>query len=404
MDRSLAVTEPVEVTHLKLGTVGMDERARQSFRLFLLGPGEGRAVLVDDPDQAEAWLIDLDSLEGERMYADRQTTHPGVPCIVIALGQQPVDVDTLFVQKPAQSENMLSAIDRTRLLLCTRSIAGVWPIGAPTATPRAVVEPAPPARPAPKITRRQDERAFANVLSQREDIDPGDPARVAVLHYDPYRYLQGYCRWVCALAMAEGRPLRVLTPWLPLTILPRQHKVWIGANDTQLRAACAIQFDFFAQKSPADVDLASQIECEFSDEEAERLARRAGATTLEAFLWKVALATSKGRIPEEIDLNRPVRLTRWPNFTRVPITPHALRIAALLHRQPHTLFEAARVLDVRQSFVAVFLNAAWTAGLLELLDVGPVAPAEKAPPTEPVVERSEMSTPLKRLLRRLRLI
>jgi len=395
------VTEPVEVTHLKLGTVGMDERARQSFRLFLLGPGEGRAVLADDPDEAEAWLIDLDSQEGERMYATRQTTHPGVPCIVIALGPQPVDVDTLFVQKPAQSENMLAAIDRTRFLLRTRSIAGGWPIGAPTATPRAVVEPTPPAHPAPKITRRQDERALTNVLSQREDIDPDDPARVAALYYDPYRYLQGYYRWVCALAMAEGRPLRVLTPWLPLTILPRQRKVWIDANDTQLRAACAIKFDFFAQKSPADIELSSQIECELSDEEAERLARQDGAMTLEAFLWKVALATSKGRIPEEIDLNRPVRLTRWPNFTRVPITPHALRIAALLHRQPYALLEAARVLDVRQSFVAVFLNAAWTAGLL---DMGPATPAEKAPPTEPVAERSEMSTPLKRLLRRLRLI
>jgi hypothetical protein len=67
-----------------------------------------------------------------------------------------------------------------------------------------------------------------------------------------------------------------------------------------------------------------------------------------------------------LDIDSPVSLKRWPNFTRLLVTPHALRISALLYKQPYTLFEAARILGVRQQYVLVLFCAAHSLGLTEI--------------------------------------
>jgi hypothetical protein len=84
---------------------------------------------------------------------------------------------------------------------------------------------------------------------------------------------------------------------------------------------------------------------------------------MDAFLWKVACWASKGRYPVSIDISHPVYLKSWPNFTRLLITPHALRISALLIRGPRTLGNVAEVLDIKPQYVFVFISAACALGL-----------------------------------------
>lgn len=85
---------------------------------------------------------------------------------------------------------------------------------------------------------------------------------------------------------------------------------------------------------------------------------------IEALLWRLALLTYRGRIPEETDPLAPVYLARWPNVTRLDPVPDSLRIAALWSRMPVDLGRTARTLSVPQKHVFLFYAAALTVGLV----------------------------------------
>jgi hypothetical protein len=79
---------------------------------------------------------------------------------------------------------------------------------------------------------------------------------------------------------------------------------------------------------------------------------------MEAFLWKLALFTYRGYLPEGINVNKPVYLKYWPNLTRLEPTPNAMRIASLLSRQPVALAFIVRILNIPQKHVFNFFSAA----------------------------------------------
>jgi DNA-binding NarL/FixJ family response regulator len=84
--------------------------------------------------------------------------------------------------------------------------------------------------------------------------------------------------------------------------------------------------------------------------------------SLELVLWKLALYTYRGCLPEGIDVNKPVYLKYWPNLTRLEPTPDAMRIASLLSRQPVALAFIVRILNIPQKHVFNFFAAANTIG------------------------------------------
>lgn len=84
---------------------------------------------------------------------------------------------------------------------------------------------------------------------------------------------------------------------------------------------------------------------------------------LDAFLWKLALYTYRGYLPEEVNVLEPVYLRYWPNLTRFMPTPNGMRISALLCRQPAKMANIIRVLNIPQRHVFNFYAAASTLGL-----------------------------------------
>ena len=80
--------------------------------------------------------------------------------------------------------------------------------------------------------------------------------------------------------------------------------------------------------------------------------------TLPSLFWKVALWASRGRLPEGTSLTQPIFLRRWPNFTRLQVTPYAFAIAALWAEQPRSLLDTARHLQIPQRYVFAFYSAA----------------------------------------------
>ncbi len=84
---------------------------------------------------------------------------------------------------------------------------------------------------------------------------------------------------------------------------------------------------------------------------------------LDAFLWKLALYTYRGLLPKGVKVNEPVYLRYWPNLTRFEPTPNAMRISSLWCRQPASLANIVRMLNIPQKHVFCFYAAASTLGL-----------------------------------------
>ncbi len=86
--------------------------------------------------------------------------------------------------------------------------------------------------------------------------------------------------------------------------------------------------------------------------------------SIEYFLWDLALRTARGRIPEGTKLSQAQCLSRWPNFPRLPHTPHGMRIASVWVNKPYSLDDITTKMGVAQEDVFSFYSASLSIGLM----------------------------------------
>jgi len=80
-------------------------------------------------------------------------------------------------------------------------------------------------------------------------------------------------------------------------------------------------------------------------------------------LWKLALFTARGRLPENLSADEPRLLKTVPDFDRLQEIPHARSVAELWQSQRLSAQNIATMLGVPQRFVFSFLVAADAIGL-----------------------------------------
>lgn len=150
--------------------------------------------------------------------------------------------------------------------------------------------------------------------------------------------------------------MQLHSAWKPILILPETRQVWLDADDKQTRVFAGMEqkriFNGDLQLTPAnDMKIrAFKAPEKFQD--------------MDAFLWKLTIWASKGRLPVELNAEQPVYIKHWPNFTRLLMTPDALRIVALLAQGPRSPMDIVNVLSVPANYVFVVLSACWSLGLL----------------------------------------
>ncbi|VAW71130.1 hypothetical protein MNBD_GAMMA12-1277 [hydrothermal vent metagenome] len=84
--------------------------------------------------------------------------------------------------------------------------------------------------------------------------------------------------------------------------------------------------------------------------------------SIEYLLWDLTLRTARGRVPQGIDLTRLYYLKCWPNFPRLPNTPHGMRIASVWVNNPCRLDDIAEKLDIPLADVYTFYSATFAIG------------------------------------------
>jgi hypothetical protein len=333
-----------------VGAIGMDQRQRNALRMLFNAKCANRYVLVEEAS-AEICLLDLDVYGGDELWQSFRQRHPEKPLILVSLQTRTLPNDhTLFVQKPIPVTRLIEAIEQQ----CVR----LEPVL--TDDPYEPFEPAPPVvvpdrPPTPRqLPRKSSAHRAACMMSMSAeqtfvgtapDIDPKDPAQQAKIHYNPDHYLQGYLQQALNLAVRHNRNVTVEGPWPTLDIFLEERRVRVAAEDRHLRPYCTIP------------DATLEPRLHFFDG-AQGQVDEGWDYPLAACFWKLALWASRGRLPEATSLFQPIYLRRWPNFTRLTVTPYALAIAALWTEQPRSLIDTAEHLGIPQRYVFAFYSAA----------------------------------------------
>lgn len=275
---------------------------------------------------------------------------------------------------------------------------------APAATPGATAAPQPetiaPAAPSVETpgslghgVQTDDERDLCGVL---EDL-PAHPVYPLPdkIFFNPENYLIGHLQRAHEQASTTGRPH--LIAGLPRLIGVRIQPASICVTDfrdNQLRPLSMAQLP----QTTARIVSASTL---------SHISNHGTTWTTEDFFWNVAAWAARGRLPDGTDPYQPVRLRAWPNFTKVFMSPHALRIVALWVRTWASPIDIAARLGIPQRYVFSVYASARYAGLVDLKLPQAVsaeratAPAAGTQPAASQPQQQQRPSILSRILRKL---
>jgi hypothetical protein len=384
---------------LGVALLGMDERSCKLVTRFFRGPCEGFAEVVDEVD-ARVDIIDTHFAHSDQLVENSLTRSPQRAIIVLtSKTTDHIDRDNLlYLTKPIKADEMMDAIDwandisQGRIRRKPKPYFDRVKVSAFTPEPSASAKPAEPLSPELKAVATPvavqpektpvafkaaeqeklihldeqhkrakyssatsvDEEDFNDFIGLVAEINVNDVNERYLAAYDPKKYYQGYVQFAYKSSLEKAQILQLSSSsWNPLVILPHSHEVWLDADDDILKKNACVWLDLGTMSiTPIDKEIA------------QGMANLEKIQEMNAFLWKLALWTSKGRYPKAIDVDRPVYLKQWPDLTRYIVTPHALRIAGVLvNRGPDTMINVASMLAIELRYVYIFISAAHALGL-----------------------------------------
>lgn len=385
-----------------------DDRFNKMMMLFFKGAYEQKVKVVQE-DEAEAEIIDVDTAAYKSILENKLQQTPKKPLIVLSL-QELSQEGIIYLKKPLQTAQLQEAITKAKSMVEDNRSHSAF---KNKSSGRQIIESAhdsknlrepSKARQAKSLENNEhkktskhktamylDEQGFSSFIGSVSDINFRNPEHIKSASYNAKNYFQGYVQSAIKLSISKNRILRLNSSWKPLYILPKTREIWVDANDKQLRAFSSVPINTISSVEQKGISVTPiDAESGFFKTELEKF------QSMDAFLWKLAIWTSKGRFPQGLDLEKPIYLKRWPNFTRLVIPPHALRITALLMDGPRTLTNVAEVLNIKPQFVFAYFSAVYTTGLAGQCDHVPDKTVTQKP-----LRSSEKKGLLTRILHRL---
>jgi hypothetical protein len=378
---------------VRLSAIGFDDRSQESFRIAFKGPGRGKAVLVDD-NKADGGIVNMDSAGAKALWANYRERNPNKPTIILGV-TDPGIVGALFVKKPATIDQMLEAVDRLISDLGHEepvAQADERPSFRLTASDQAAID-------------RQRDDGKGQVIASANSAKKAPVAVAATTaaaknvklspFYNPRDYMQSEIHSAIEYSLKSQVAVELWImagdeQWGKIIFLPGLKKVLTSFTDNELKQHCSTPLALVTHKlyrrKPKD-----------TQELEDRVAREQRGCRYESFLWKIALYTSLGRLPQGTNLSSNMHLKQWPNLTRLYPLGGSMRIATLLVDQPRSLPVIAKVLKMPVGRVFSFYSAASAIGIVESSE--PVA-LNIAKTIEPKKHRDH--TLFGRILKRLR--
>jgi hypothetical protein len=397
---------------LRIATIGLGEQMINALRLFFQGPCQNAYTLASE-NSAELSIVDLDGYEGTQRLEDHLRNFPQRPVIVLSLHEKAL-ADTIVLRKPIKSTQLFDAIKEAKTRLCPRAEKPAQDekssgkdILPETADQSASVDSvddlqnqnkkAPvtdsqgarakrPAASTHRAAMHLDERSANIYIGSAPDINPENQQEVANAQYEPQNFLQSHLKQASLTADSKRCNVILNCPQGSITISFKSTRVLLNISEQKLRTLSTVPI------------LEGTISLSLG-ERGDQLAKNDSGQVVdsEALMWKTALWASRGRVPAGTSFLAPVIMRRWPNLPKLMVFPHALRVAALWAREPYSLIDTAKYLNIPQRNVFAFYSAAHAIGLADIGETTMASP--KRPSPSDTRERKGL---LNRIINRLR--
>lgn len=347
--------------------IGLDTRKEAVFRMaFRMNrKANYRFLEADDRQAPDVAIADLDSPDGLAEADKFRKENPEIPLLATTV------VPNNFPQfvtltKPIRMETLFPALEQ---LLQPSPTTRESPVQQPSEPVEQVLNSA--AATPEKISTSVQQPAPV-LEREKPSFDPNQ-----IDYFDPEQGLlalvQRAIRDQISVGIVDRRNGRLL--W---RIIPEQEKVDASVSMEEAQA-------IFRE---GEENLILRDGASFTDNDSVH------SLTLTEYLWQIHAIAADGRLSKKIPLNRPVKLRRWPNLTRLYPLPEALRLAAFLARSPASPALTIRMLQVHSQALFNFLAAADALQLLEYSPVSGMA-SEPAIPSSTLAE-AQRPSPAKR--------
>ena len=369
---------------------GIQGLAKKSLAFLFSTQANRKYELVDDHPDA-IFIIDFDDFRGKAAWDEMQShkqASSSKPTILIGL--DPINEEgVVSLQKPFRTQDILTAIDTLieQREEQAQALHNRYPGNSDVVSGKESAQQHKP-RMSSSAAASLNEKELHAFIGSAADIDLDDPAAIAAVQYSPERFLAHHLGKMTQVALKERKYLQLGCCDTLFIVDPHKQCIHTDASPRSQRSLGALPM---TGKSPAyekltklPADMESRQQC-FS---------------WEAFIWRLALAGARGRLPEDTSLDQRYVLRRWPNLTRLMLFPHATRISAAWVSAPLSLREILKELAVPQRYVFAFFSAASATGLLVEAEPASTARKEKPSPDQPSQRRGLFRRLLKTLYRK----
>ncbi|RKZ38255.1 MAG: hypothetical protein DRQ49_00515 [Gammaproteobacteria bacterium] len=337
---------------INIAAFGMDQRTLKILEMVFNGPGKGDYVLVKDIQSAQAGIFDLDSLDGQNFWKEYQRLYSQLPIIILSLDDKDI-AGTVYVKKPIEVDKLIKSLKKLKLL--SEEALFSKPVEtSPTQVTDKLSQGPRDAKLAMEIAAIEEEEILHQYCGYAQDINPDKFEEIEKVYYEPSHYLQSFFEKAAVVSQQfENGGILIEGLYIPIVLLYQQNKIFCTcqSSDNKLRTMTLLPLSHGHLR----MTTLSETELEKYISKHQLLSQ-----PLDNFLWQIALWTARGRVPKGTDLHKPILLLYWPNFTRLIVTPYALKISALWMENPCSLLETSQILAIPQRYVFTFFSAAST--------------------------------------------
>lgn len=312
----------------------MDERSASRLRIVFKMVYKGQCILSEIED-ADTVILNVDNESAESVLTEFKLSYSQKP--VIILSEESITVENIpCLTRPFKLPELLDAIKKTSLF----------------------------SKPSISHKAKKTAESLVNKMTKSNGLVIKNSKAVvhknSGIYYQPKSFLQG--KVTAAIEKANSQKVSVfLRCWSHRWIVVSPSSGYLVENLKERQLA-----------NMGIVNTESDVVCReesFSEEQmalmAETPTKEVKVTSIEKFIWDIAVRTSRGRMPEGTSIDDLYTLERWPNLTRLAKINNSMRISAFWIDQPRSINNVASQLNISTQDVFTYFSAASASGLIK---------------------------------------
>lgn len=363
MSNTLGGTPHNKMTNktIKISTIGLDERWLNTLVFFFKKYCADRCKMVLEKE-ADVFIINMDHHKADADYERLEKEHSDSPFILMALNSVEQNKH-YFLRKPMVASALMNIIDDIE-----KKSAIQQPISTQVLKAGVVVEAELNVEPDLPLPDKTFSGYAAELLREKDKVDFSNSA--AKINFPERRdinnakfnlddYFLGAIFEAYKLAKESQSVVKLSGLWRPICFFPETGEVYIDLSDSQLRSVCVTSIQSQSNSvAPREIKI-EKTRREWELSSCHKVTRFRSS---ENFIWKVALYTSRGRLPDFVDIKQVVSFCSWPNLTRLALSPDSLKLIAYWAALPRSIQDAVDSLGVDSRHVYSLYTALYVLG------------------------------------------